>query len=56
VRALPFDMPSVNIGAYWHDRVHGDAAHRWLRRLVAEVTDEDEAETRSTSVPVALRA
>jgi len=29
--------------------VHGDAAHRWLRRLVAEVTgaldDEDDAST-----------
>jgi DNA-binding transcriptional LysR family regulator len=38
VRPLPFEMPSVSIAAYWHDRVHGDAAHRWLRRLVAEVT------------------
>ncbi len=48
VRPLPFEMPSVSIGAYWHDRVHGDAAHRWLRRLVAEVTgaldDEDGVE------------
>jgi DNA-binding transcriptional LysR family regulator len=38
VRPLPFEMPSVSIAAFWHDRVHGDAAHRWLRRLVAEVT------------------
>ena len=47
VRPLPFEMPGVNIGAYWHDRVHGDAAHRWLRRLVAEVTasmDGEEAQ------------
>jgi DNA-binding transcriptional LysR family regulator len=46
VRPLPFETPGVNIGAYWHDRVHGDAAHRWLRRLVAEVTAslDDESE------------
>jgi DNA-binding transcriptional LysR family regulator len=55
VRPLPFEMPSVSIGAYWHDRVHGDAAHRWLRRLVAEVTgaldDEDDASLDADPLP-----
>jgi DNA-binding transcriptional LysR family regulator len=34
VRALPYEMPIVTIGAFWHDRVHHDPAHRWLRRLL----------------------
>jgi DNA-binding transcriptional LysR family regulator len=36
VCALPYDVPDVTIGAFWHDRVHRDPAHRWLRRLVVE--------------------
>ena len=35
-RAIPFAVPAVAIGAFWHDRVHGDAGHQWLRRLVSE--------------------
>jgi DNA-binding transcriptional LysR family regulator len=35
VHALPFDTPPVTIGAFWHDRVHADPAHLWLRRLLA---------------------
>jgi DNA-binding transcriptional LysR family regulator len=39
VRPLPFEMPSVTIGAFWHDRVHHDPAHSWLRRLIVETTE-----------------
>jgi DNA-binding transcriptional LysR family regulator len=36
VRPLPYDMPTVTIGAFWHDRMHHDPAHGWLRRLLFE--------------------
>jgi DNA-binding transcriptional LysR family regulator len=35
-RAVPFATPTVAIGAFWHDRVHKDPAHRWLRRLIID--------------------
>jgi hypothetical protein len=31
----------VTIGAFWHDRVHADPAHQWLRRLVVELADKN---------------
>jgi DNA-binding transcriptional LysR family regulator len=40
VRQLPFEMPVVTIGAFWHDRVHADPAHQWLRRLVVELAEK----------------
>jgi DNA-binding transcriptional LysR family regulator len=33
---LPFATPTVAIGAFWHDRVHKDPAHRWLRKLIID--------------------
>ena len=30
----PFDSPVVDISQYWHERVHDDAGHRWLRSVV----------------------
>jgi DNA-binding transcriptional LysR family regulator len=35
-RPLPYGEHEVTIGAFWHDRVHNDAAHRWLRRQVVD--------------------
>jgi DNA-binding transcriptional LysR family regulator len=35
-RPLPYGEHEVTIGAFWHDRVHHDAAHRWLRRQVVD--------------------
>jgi DNA-binding transcriptional LysR family regulator len=46
VRPLPYEMPIVTIGAFWHDRVHHDPAHRWLRRLLLETSATVEKETR----------
>jgi DNA-binding transcriptional LysR family regulator len=46
-RPLPFATPTVAIGAFWHDRVHKDPAHRWLRRMIIETAadvDGDGAE------------
>jgi DNA-binding transcriptional LysR family regulator len=36
---LPFHTPEVTIGTFWHDRVHKDPAHRWLRKQVVEACD-----------------
>lgn len=29
--ALPFASPSIELALYWHERLHEDAAHQWLR-------------------------
>lgn len=34
--ALPFQTPTIPVSLLWHPRLHGDAAHRWLRELVLE--------------------
>jgi DNA-binding transcriptional LysR family regulator len=31
---LPFESPLGDVCQYWHDRVHADAGHKWLRALV----------------------
>ena len=34
---LPVDVPPMRVHQYWHERAHHDAAHRWLRSVVAEL-------------------
>jgi len=34
IAAPPFDSPVVDISQYWHERMHHDAGHRWLRSVV----------------------
>ncbi|HWE76090.1 MAG TPA: LysR family transcriptional regulator [Stellaceae bacterium] len=34
---LPFRVPSVSMGQFWHERSHHDAGHRWLRNIIAEL-------------------
>jgi DNA-binding transcriptional LysR family regulator len=36
VLPLPFELPRVTIWGYWHERLHHDPAHQWLRKVVAE--------------------
>lgn len=38
--ALPVRTPEVTVSQMWHPRMHTDAGHRWLRRLVREVCVE----------------
>ena len=33
----PVDLPGFEISMYWHERVHRDPAHRWLRESIASV-------------------
>jgi DNA-binding transcriptional LysR family regulator len=34
---LPFKIPPVSMGQFWHERSHHDAGHRWLRNTLAEL-------------------
>jgi hypothetical protein len=45
---VPFGVHNVTIGSFWHDRVHQDPAHRWLRRLITDTTAAVEADGRGT--------
>ncbi|WP_284736038.1 LysR family transcriptional regulator [Dongia deserti] len=40
--APPVAVPEFSVVALWHQRVHTDPAHRWLRGLVAETAREFE--------------
>ena len=37
LRALPYPVPTVQIDALWHHRVHRISAHEWLRATIATV-------------------
>jgi DNA-binding transcriptional LysR family regulator len=37
VLPLPFKVPAIPMGQFWHERSHHDAGHRWLRNTLAEV-------------------
>jgi DNA-binding transcriptional LysR family regulator len=37
VLELPFDMPGFDMSQAWHERLRGDPAHAWFRKLVAGV-------------------
>jgi DNA-binding transcriptional LysR family regulator len=34
----PLDLPATVCFQRWHERSHGDVAHRWLRELVVEIS------------------
>jgi len=38
VRALPFEMPAIDVALLWHRRHEVDAAQRWLRDTVAQAS------------------
>jgi DNA-binding transcriptional LysR family regulator len=35
--ALPFDVTSLDISQFWHERSHRDEGHQWLRSLIYEM-------------------
>ena len=35
--ALPFDVPSLHVAQYWHERYHRDPGHRWLRGEITKL-------------------
>lgn len=36
----PFELGDFGYRMVWHERVHGDPGHTWLRRLIAEVVGQ----------------
>jgi LysR family transcriptional activator of mexEF-oprN operon len=44
---LPFKVPGVDVTMVWHERLHQDPAHRWLRDTLREVVARTTAETDS---------
>lgn len=42
LRILPVPVPldDVRVGMYWHDRMHQNPPHKWLRQTVREVAGE----------------
>lgn len=39
-RPVPFELDGFGIVAYWHEREHKDAAHRWFRATLAGLARE----------------
>lgn len=35
---VPIALPNIQIKQYWHERLHADTAHKWLRNLVRQTT------------------
>jgi DNA-binding transcriptional LysR family regulator len=40
VLAPPLPLGDVRIGMYWHERMHQNPPHKWLRQLVRHVAGE----------------
>jgi DNA-binding transcriptional LysR family regulator len=38
----PLKLPTIQYSIYWHDRTHGSAPHRWLRRLIADIAQSED--------------
>ncbi|KZM42151.1 LysR family transcriptional regulator [Marinomonas sp. SBI22] len=38
---LPFDVPSIQVSMFWHPRMDGDHAHKWLRECVLAVCGDE---------------
>jgi DNA-binding transcriptional LysR family regulator len=45
----PIEVPAFVVRQCWHERFHGDAAHQWLRGLVAELFGEGPGEVSAAS-------
>jgi DNA-binding transcriptional LysR family regulator len=37
VRILPLALPPFEVNLFWHQRVHADPGHQWLRGLWVEL-------------------
>jgi DNA-binding transcriptional LysR family regulator len=36
----PLRLPRMRYAAYWHDRMHRDPAHQWLRRTMHDAAGQ----------------
>ncbi len=37
VREVPLEVPPFEVNLFWHERVHRDPGHRWLRERWARL-------------------
>ncbi|HVF90273.1 MAG TPA: LysR family transcriptional regulator [Blastocatellia bacterium] len=44
VLPVPITIPPFRLTMVWHERVHADPAHSWLRNLIAEIAAEQNGE------------
>ncbi len=44
VRALPCELPRIDVGLLWHRRHERDAAQRWLRQVMQDAASSRDAE------------
>ena len=51
--AFPFEIPTVDISQFWHERCHRDEGHQWLRSLVYEMFNDKRMVPSTTNLPVA---
>ena len=35
--SLPFQVPPVHVSMTWHERMHQDPAHKWLRDTLRDI-------------------
>jgi len=45
---VPLDLPSFAVTLLWHERLHHEPAHRWIREQIVDVTRELQADTPRT--------
>lgn len=51
IKAAPLTLPSFEIGLYWHDRFHRDAANKWLRDFIGGQFSDENVAMRDAVVP-----
>ncbi len=48
IAEVPVALPPINVGLVWHARVEGDAAHRWLRKMITDAVQSQNVRTAPT--------
>jgi DNA-binding transcriptional LysR family regulator len=54
IRALPFELPRIEVGLLWHRRHERDPAQRWLREAVRQAAERATTLDGSCRVPTAV--
>lgn len=48
---LPVSLPEITVSLFWHPRLDGDPAHRWLRGCVREVCADHQTHSPTPATP-----
>lgn len=52
---LPFDVELMHVKLLWHERMHHDAGHKWLRGVLEELFSESREATQQRIAPMMPR-